>query len=181
MLPFPLSEKHHVLFKTNDANTDEGSEARPYCGFIRLYDDVVEDCVDTTPILREMDDTHFSKSDNFDKQRLHTKVNLRVVSTVSPRDVTVQQLLHNMVITDELTANLAPTEMDIIQITPLILERLCITLVTKRDDVIRGFFETIAIITFLSLHHPDTITQLVDLLPARRSTVRRSSTTPSPT
>ena len=61
--------------------------------FIVLYDDVVvEDGDHTTPIIREMDDADHSKSDNIDAEWLFLKVNLRVVSTVYPRDRTFSLL-----------------------------------------------------------------------------------------
>ena len=98
--------------------------ARSYFGFIRLYDDAVVDDRDTTiPIIREMDDDYHSESDNIDTPRLYTKVNLRVVSTVYPRDKTVAQLLHNKPNTNELMENIALAEMDSSS-SPLILKRL---------------------------------------------------------
>ena len=39
--------------------------------------------------MREMDDSDYSKSDNIDMRRLHLKANLRVVSAVNPRDMTL--------------------------------------------------------------------------------------------
>ena len=47
--------------------------------------------------------------------------------------------------------------MDLIHFTPLILERLCNALLTKRDDVIWRFFETMSALTRLTaiVHHPD--------------------------
>ena len=56
--------------------------------------------------MREMDDTYHSKTDNIDTQRLYLKVNLRVVSAVYPRDMTVTQQLHNKPNTNKLLANL---------------------------------------------------------------------------
>ena len=64
--------------------------ARSYFGFIRLYlDDAVEDHDTTTPNIREMGDNNHSESDNIDMRRLHLKANLRVVSAVNPRDMTL--------------------------------------------------------------------------------------------
>ena len=92
-LPFHRNEKLQLLFPINEINIDDGAEARSYFGILRLYDDVVvEDCEHTTPIIHEMDDNCHSKSDNLDTQRLDLKVNLRVVSTVYPRDKTFSQL-----------------------------------------------------------------------------------------
>ena len=61
-----------------------------------------------------MDDDFLSESDNFDTQRLHTKVNQRVILTVIPHDRTVTQLRHNKPNTDELMDNIALTETDLI-------------------------------------------------------------------
>ena len=108
---------------------------------------------------------------------MYLNANLRVVSTVSPRDMTVIQLLHNKPITVELTANLALAELDLIHIAPLPLQGLCNGLLTKREDVIRRFFETMAATTCLTIEvlptptrsdvsrraPPDTIAQLDDL------------------
>ena len=88
--------------------------------------------------MREMDDNDFSKSDNFDTQQLHLNVNLRVISTVSTRDRTVTQLLHNKPNTDELTCHFAPASMDLIDFTPLILQGLYNALLTKHEDAIRA-------------------------------------------
>ena len=105
---FPFNEKHHFLHQNNDINTDGGAEARSFFGIIRLYDDdLVEDRDNTVSIMREMVEHYHSKSDNIDTQRLHIKVNLRVVSTVCPLDRTVTQLLHNKPNIDELVANIA--------------------------------------------------------------------------
>ena len=85
-LPFSLNEKNSLLFQTNDINIDDGAEAPSFFGFIGLYDDdVFEDRDHTTRIMREMDDNYHIKSDNIDTHRLYTKVDLRVVSTVSAR------------------------------------------------------------------------------------------------
>ena len=49
----------------------------------------------TTPsIMHEMDDHCLRESDNIDTQRLSINVNLRVVSTVCQRDMTVTHLMH---------------------------------------------------------------------------------------
>ena len=64
--------------------------------------------------MREMDDDHI-KSDNADTQ-LYLKVNLRVVTTVYPRVMTVLQLLHDKPNTDGLMANLAVAVMNLITI-----------------------------------------------------------------
>ena len=49
----------------------------------------------TTPsIMHEMDDHCLRESDNIDTQRLSFNVNLRVVSTVCQRDMTVTHLMH---------------------------------------------------------------------------------------
>ena len=72
--------------------------------------------------MREMDDNCLVKSDNIDTQRLHLKVNLRVVVTVYPPDRTISQLLHNKPNTDELIANLALAVMGLIPFAPLILQ-----------------------------------------------------------
>ena len=104
--------------------------------------------------MREMDDNNHSKSDNVDTQRLYLKVTLRVVSTVSPRDRTVTQLLDNKPITDEITAHIALAVTDLIHIAPLPLQGLCNGLITKREDVIRRFFGTITTITCLAVHTP---------------------------
>ena len=69
-----------------------------------------------------MDDDYLVKSDNIDTPRLYVKVNLRVVSVVSPRDRTVSHLLHNKPITDELMANLKLAEMDLFQFATFILQ-----------------------------------------------------------
>ena len=63
-----------------------------------------------------MGDNCHSKSDNIDMQRLYLKVNPRVVSAVYPCDRAVSQPLHNKPNTDELMANLALIEMDLIHI-----------------------------------------------------------------
>ena len=65
--------------------------------------------------MPEINDDYLSESDNFDTQRLYLMANVRVVSAVYPRDATVSQLLHNKPNIDELTGNLAPAEMDLIQ------------------------------------------------------------------
>ena len=80
-----------------------------------------------------MDDNSHSKSDNIGTQRLYLNVNPRVVSTFYTRDATVSQLLHNKPNVDELMANLAPAEMDLIHFAPLILQKLCNALLTKRE------------------------------------------------
>ena len=117
-----LLNKKHALFETHNTIIHDGVEVRSYFGFIRLNnDDVVEDRDTTIPIIREMDDDYFSEPDNFDTQ-LYLKVNMCVVSTVSPCDRTVTQLLHNKPTTDELTANIALAEMDFIHFAPLILQ-----------------------------------------------------------
>ena len=86
--PIPLNEKH-LTFPIHDINIDDGAEAGSYFGIIRLNDDcVVENHDFTIPIVGEMDDNNLSKSDNLDTQ-LYLNVNLRVVSTVFPRDRTV--------------------------------------------------------------------------------------------
>ena len=109
-----------------------------------MYDDGVSEDRDTTIlIMHEMDDNYHRKSDNIDTQWLSIKVNLRVVSTVNPLDKTVTQLLHNKTITDETGANLAPAETEPIHF-PAHLAKLCNTLLTKREDVIRRFYETMA-------------------------------------
>ena len=64
--------------------------------------------------MLEMDNDSLSKSDNIDTQRLHLNVNLRDVSTIYPRDMTVTQLLHKKPNIDELMANLSLAEMDLI-------------------------------------------------------------------
>ena len=71
--------------------------------------------------MLEMDVDYLSKSDNIDTQRLHYNVNLRVVSTIYPRDMSVTQL-YNKPNIDELMANLAPSVMGLIPFAPLILE-----------------------------------------------------------
>ena len=83
--------------------------------------------------MREMDDNNLIKSDNIDTQRAYLKVTLRVVSTVYPHDRTVTRPLHNKPIPDELMAILAPAEMDLIHFAPLILQKLCNALLTKRE------------------------------------------------
>ena len=75
----------------------------------------------------------------FDTQPLYLNANLRVVSTVCPRDMTVPQPLHNMAITDELTRNLALAEISLIHFATFILQRLSNSLLTKRDDVVWHF------------------------------------------
>ena len=76
-------------------------------------------------------------------RRLYLKANLRVVSAVYPRDKAVSQLLHKKPNTNELTGNFAPTEMDLIHLSSSILQKLCNSLLTKREDVIGRFSETI--------------------------------------
>ena len=71
--------------------------------------------------MREMDDNHISKLENIDTQRLYINANLRVVSTIYPRDMSVTQL-YNKPNIDELMANLAPSVMGLIPFAPLILE-----------------------------------------------------------
>ena len=39
--------------------------------------------------MREMDENYLSESDNIDMRRLYIKANLRVVSAVNPRDMTL--------------------------------------------------------------------------------------------
>ena len=87
--------------------------------------------------------------------------------------------LHNTPITNGFTGNLAIAEVDLNHFAPRILQRLCNTLLTKRDDVIWRFFETMAAIMRLTIEcSPDTLARS-DL--PRRSAARRSSSTPSPT
>ena len=118
-----------------------------------------------------MDDDDHRESDNFDTQMLYLKVNLRFVSAVFRRDMTLTRLLFNKPNTDELMANLAPAEMDLIHLSSLILQKLCYTLLTKRKDVIWCFFETMSYITRLTIERAlDTLAQLDDL--PRRSTAR---------
>ena len=69
--------------------------------------------------MLEMDDDYLSKSDNIDTQRLRLNVNLRDVSTVNTRDMSVTRL-HNKPIADELMVNLALSVMDLIPFAPLI-------------------------------------------------------------
>ena len=71
--------------------------------------------------MREMDDNNLCKSDNFDTQ-LSIKAILRVVSTVCPRDRTVTGLLHNKPTTNGLMANFTLAEVDLVYLTPLILQ-----------------------------------------------------------
>ena len=114
--------------------------------------------------MREMDDNFHSKSDNFDTQRLSIKVTLRVVSTVYPRDRTVTHLLHNKQNTDELTGNFAIHEMDLNHFAPLIMQRHYNGLLTRCENVIFCFSETVAPITRLAIEPAaDTLTQLDDL------------------
>ena len=82
--------------------------------------------------MHEMDDDNHIKSDNSDTQRLSINDNTRVVSTVSPRDMTVTQLLHNKPTTDELAANLALAKRELIHFALLTLQRHCHSLLTKR-------------------------------------------------
>ena len=106
--------------------------------------------------MSEMDDNYVRESDNFDTERLNIKVNPRVVSTVCPRDRTVTQLLHNKPISDERMANIALAEIDLIHLAPLTLQRLCNALLTKREDVIFRFFESMAAITRVTIERaPD--------------------------
>ena len=68
-------------------------------------------------------------------------------------------------------ANIAIAAMDPIHFAPPILLRLCNALLTKREDVIWCFFETVSYITRLTIERAlDTLAQLDDL--PRRSTAR---------
>ena len=125
-------------------NIDDGAEERSYFGFILLYDVfVVEDRDNTVPIMLKIDDNNLSKSDDFGRERLYLNANIRVVSTVYPRDKTVTQLLHNKPITNGLTGNLAIAEIDLTNFAPSSCKD-CNALLTKREDVIRRFYETMA-------------------------------------
>ena len=101
--------------------------------------------------MLEMDDNSLVKSDNTDTQRLSIKANLRLVSTLYPRDRTVTHLPHNKPNTDGLMANLALAVMDLIHFAPSSLKTLCNALLTKREDVIMRFFEPLAAITRLTI------------------------------
>ena len=101
--------------------------------------------------MHETDDNYNSESVNIDTERLYINVNLRVVSTVYPRDRAVTRLLHNKPNTDELMSNIALAETDLIHIAPLPLQGLCNALLTKSEDVIWPFPETIAAITRLAI------------------------------
>ena len=70
--PTVRDEKHRLLFQIHDINVDDSAEARSSFGFIRLYDDaVVEDRDNTTPIVHEIDDNRFIKSDTIDTAAVH--------------------------------------------------------------------------------------------------------------
>ena len=110
-------------------------------------------------------------------QRLSIKDNLRVVLTFNPGERTVTQLPHNKPNADELMANLALAEMNLIHFPLPILQKLCNTLLTKREDVIRRF-KTMSAITWLTIEVLPTPTRS-DL--PRRSPFHPSSSTRSPT
>ena len=114
--------------------------------------------------MREMDDSDYSKSDNIDMRRLYLKANRRVVSAVYLRDKAVSQLLHKKPNTNELTGNFALAEMDLNHFAPLIMQRHCNALLTRCENVIFCFSETVAPITRLAIEPAaDTLTQLDDL------------------
>ena len=155
-LPFPLHEKHHLIVQTNNTNIDDGAEALSFLGFILLYYHAVVANSDTILLLHEMGDNYLIKSDNYDTQRLYLNVNLRVVLTFNPRDKTVTHLLYNKPITDELMANLALALIDLIHFAPLILQKLCNALLSKREEVVWRFFYLMAAITQLTIERaPD--------------------------
>ena len=93
-LPFLLNEKHPLHFRIHKATIYDGAEARSYFGSILLYDDAVVESHDfTAPTMREIHD-NLTESDNIDTQWLAINANLRVVSTLYPRDMTATHLLH---------------------------------------------------------------------------------------
>ena len=97
-------------------------------------------------------------------RRLYIKANLHVVSAVYPRDKAVSQLLHKKPNTNELTGNFALAEMDLNHFAPLIMQRHCNALLTRCENVIFRFSETVAPIPRLAIEpEADTLAQLDDL------------------
>ena len=109
-------------------------------------------------------------------QRLFLKVNKRVVSTVCPLDRTVTQLLHDKPNIDELMANLALAVMDLIHFAQLILQKLCNARQCNAQSPLHLSL-AMAAITRPTVER----TPLRRHRPARCSSARRSSSTPSPT
>ena len=128
----PLNEKHHLTFQLHNTNIDDRAEGRAYT--------FASSSCTTMPLLR----TATTPPPSCTRWTMTTSSN-RTTSTLNdctsmqpaccldsqPTRQDFTQQLHNKPTTDELMANLALADMDLIHIAPLILQGLYNTLLTS--------------------------------------------------
>ncbi|KAL7718856.1 C2 DOCK-type domain-containing protein [Entamoeba marina] len=142
-LPFPLTDKHHLLFHIRDINTDDGSEGRSFYAMLPLTDNgrIIDNENRTIQIMKDMNDHYTKIVDNYDIAKMYLKLKTQHVSTVYPQHSIISRFIGgeepNMPITD-IMKEMYKT--DIIHFFPLVLER-CISIVKngERESIFKVF------------------------------------------
>ncbi|EMD42550.1 Hypothetical protein EHI5A_030700 [Entamoeba histolytica KU27] len=139
-LPFPLTDKHHLLFHIKDINCEDGTEGRHFYAKLPLLDNgqIIENKEHTVQIMKEMTKKYLSVIDNYDVTKVYLKVNIRLVSTIYPEHSSISKYLSgtesiNNIITVD-------SKLDILHFFPSILQK-CLEDATsgKQESLIKLF------------------------------------------
>ncbi|ELP86642.1 hypothetical protein EIN_092070 [Entamoeba invadens IP1] len=139
-LPFPLNEKHHLLFQIRDINTEDGTEGKSYYGIMMLYEnnEIIRTKEHTIPILKEMVDGYLEEVEYYDISNMNLKVNINVVSSIYP----LEQEISNFIYTKTSVETVVDAEFypDFIHFLPLVMKRVVNILEERNREELFGLF-----------------------------------------
>ncbi|ELP90291.1 hypothetical protein EIN_504470 [Entamoeba invadens IP1] len=139
-LPFPLTEKHHILIQVRDVSVEDGSEGKLFYAKLPLLDNghIISNGEHTVQIMKDMTNKYLNYIDNYDVTKIFVKVNVRIVSTIYPQNPEIYRFLVGGLGVESVLGTLFRT--DLIHFLPSVLTK-CVEIIgtEKKEDIFKVF------------------------------------------
>ncbi|EDR23763.1 hypothetical protein EDI_124660, partial [Entamoeba dispar SAW760] len=139
-LPFPLNEKHHLLFVIKDINVDDGTEGKHFFAKLPLYQKgtIVQGGEHTIQVLKDMVPNYLQQGECYDTAKVYVRANIQLVSSVYPQDPVIAQFISGKATINDIRD--IDYHYDLVHFLPCILQR-CIDVLNdrKREEIYEMF------------------------------------------